>query len=586
MSAADPHLLALTEICHATGLEVGDAAKHAQLEQVDLFEVVHLRSLGTLGSVFANLTEISVIHAPNLRSLAGVASCARLARLFVVECKISRIDIGECPNLVTLNLDGNEVSSLEGLGGCTALESLWVNNNRIPEVRRGQLPATLRELHIARNRIGVIGDGLVDLQRLETLQIAGNQLGSFEDMASLAQLPRLREVSFADPHWGDNLFNAYSNYSTYALFQLANAAVLDGAPVTPDVRAAAESTFLKKRMYYNMRCKTLRRNTVVMMRCARAIVVSLAATLSLSLPALEHACAVLESQLALVDSMTTAPRAAAATGGRAHAGSIGGSTASTPRSVSGAERGDSAGSRRRDSTASSVGAASAFSAASAPFSTRAGFDGAASRLSTDDLARLPCATTATFAASQHFAAAASVHSGRSSPVSSLPTPAAFARRPDSLRSVSFDADRVRLASVDGASDAGASPSSRACSGTAADAEALQTTATAAAGSHATAASRTGVAAPHALPLTVQPPRLSTTSLPPVVVTPSPLASSPIIRAADRHSLHFIVLDPSHALIARAKLASLQVLLASRRGAITQLWSQLAVLETAARVVCR
>lgn len=50
------------------------------------------------------------------------------------------------------------------------------------------------------------------------------------------------------------------------MFHLINLVRLDMQSVGDDVKSFAESTFMKKRMYYNMRIKTIQRNTYNIMK--------------------------------------------------------------------------------------------------------------------------------------------------------------------------------------------------------------------------------------------------------------------------------------------------------------------------------
>lgn len=60
-----------------------------------------------------------------------------------------------------------------------------------------------------------------------------------------------------------------SNYQTYALYALGQIQSLDAMDVPGDTRQLAEATFLKKRMYYNMRIKSLRQACKSLVRMAR-----------------------------------------------------------------------------------------------------------------------------------------------------------------------------------------------------------------------------------------------------------------------------------------------------------------------------
>ena len=75
----------------------------------------------------------------------------------------------------------------------------------------------------------------------------------------LASLPNLSQLLFSDPDWGASPIAKLCNYATYAAVNLPNLQVLDSQPLSPQSKAVAEATYLKKKMYYNMRINTLRR---------------------------------------------------------------------------------------------------------------------------------------------------------------------------------------------------------------------------------------------------------------------------------------------------------------------------------------
>jgi hypothetical protein len=64
-------------------------------------------------------------------------------------------------------------------------------------------------------------------------------------------------VTFQDPHYGDNPICNLCNYQTYVLYHLPNLGKLDTLYISDDAKAFADATFMKKRMYYNMRIKTI-----------------------------------------------------------------------------------------------------------------------------------------------------------------------------------------------------------------------------------------------------------------------------------------------------------------------------------------
>eukprot|EP00967_Tisochrysis_lutea_P023773 scaffold27287_cov19-Tisochrysis_lutea.AAC.2 len=81
-----------------------------------------------------------------------------------------------------------------------------------------------------------------------------------QEVRALSRLPRLTELCFADPMWGESPLAALCNYQTFVLFMLPKLTSLDTLVLADETKHLAEATFLKKQMYYNMRIKTVFRN--------------------------------------------------------------------------------------------------------------------------------------------------------------------------------------------------------------------------------------------------------------------------------------------------------------------------------------
>ena len=97
-------------------------------------------------------------------------------------------------------------------------------------------------------------------QRLEELNLAHNRISSFRDILNLARLGSLKSLSFSDPHFGDNPICKLCNYQTYVTYHLTQLASLDMEHISDDAKRLARAIYLKKKMYYNMRMKTLKRD--------------------------------------------------------------------------------------------------------------------------------------------------------------------------------------------------------------------------------------------------------------------------------------------------------------------------------------
>lgn len=124
----------------------------------------------------------------------------------------------------------------------------------------------LTDLNLAANLIELVGISLDNLKNIRELNLAGNRIGSFKEVLNLTRLPNLTYCNFSDPNYGENPICSLCNYQTYVMFHLINLVRLDMTSVGDDAKAFAESTFMKKRMYYNMRIKTIQRNTSNIMK--------------------------------------------------------------------------------------------------------------------------------------------------------------------------------------------------------------------------------------------------------------------------------------------------------------------------------
>lgn len=183
--------------------------------------------------------------------------------------------VAALPSLERLYLDGNKIRRVEGLAGLRRLRTLWLNDNRIESlagIHGTAASESLETLWVARNRVHSLGCSLEGCYRLQELNLADNSIGHFGELATLARLPSLKSLALEDPHFGGNPLCALCNYTPLALHQLRQVHALDSIRLSEEQKAGAEATFLKKRMYYNMRIRTIHRNTSnVLRRAASAL---------------------------------------------------------------------------------------------------------------------------------------------------------------------------------------------------------------------------------------------------------------------------------------------------------------------------
>lgn len=107
------------------------------------------------------------------------------------------------------------------------------------------------------NQIECVKTSLDNLKQLNDLNLSGNKICSFKEALNLNRLAGLRVVAFQDPNYGDNPICNLCNYQTYILYHLRQINRLDTLFISEEAKSFADATFMKKKMYYNMRIKTL-----------------------------------------------------------------------------------------------------------------------------------------------------------------------------------------------------------------------------------------------------------------------------------------------------------------------------------------
>mmetsp|Transcript_17811 Transcript_17811/g.27552 ORF Transcript_17811/g.27552 Transcript_17811/m.27552 type:complete len:191 (+) Transcript_17811:539-1111(+) len=160
-------------------------------------------------------------------------------------------------NLKELYLGYNRLTKTSGLEKCIMLEKLWLDQNQIDTICGLGTLERLEHLNLSGNNIEQIGIGFDGLVSLSVINLSANKIGNFKEVLNLNRLPCLSICTFNDPHYGDNPICNLCNYSTYVLYHLPRLYRLDTEMISDDSKNFAEGTFMKKRMYYNMRIKTI-----------------------------------------------------------------------------------------------------------------------------------------------------------------------------------------------------------------------------------------------------------------------------------------------------------------------------------------
>jgi Leucine-rich repeat (LRR) protein len=107
----------------------------------------------------------------------------------------------------------------------------------------------LKELNLAKNLISKIDNSLNSLKSLESVNLSGNLIYSFDDLLSLQNLPYLRIVSFKDPQYGSCPITNLCNYTVFMIYHLPELITLDTVPINQ--KPLKEITDVKNRFHTN-----------------------------------------------------------------------------------------------------------------------------------------------------------------------------------------------------------------------------------------------------------------------------------------------------------------------------------------------
>ncbi|OCT68507.1 leucine-rich repeat-containing protein 9 isoform X2 [Xenopus laevis] len=211
-------------------------------------------------SYFPNLTQL-ILVGQNIHCIAGLESCCFLKELWITECHLSKIQgLHYCADLQKLYLYHNKISVIEGLENLLKLEVLWLNNNEIRAIEGLDMMQNLKELNLAVNLIHSVGERLDPNVQLERLNLSGNKISSFKELTNLARLANLLDLGLKDPQYGPNPVCLLCNYAIHVLYHIPQLQRLDTYSVSDkQIKNLAESTVVKKIMYYNMRVKNIQR---------------------------------------------------------------------------------------------------------------------------------------------------------------------------------------------------------------------------------------------------------------------------------------------------------------------------------------
>ncbi|XP_060274105.1 leucine-rich repeat-containing protein 9 isoform X10 [Ovis aries] len=250
----------IKELCLCNGLSYEMIGQEgSDTSKLEMFFSGYPRIVGL--SLFPNLTSLTIV-AQDIKEISGLETCLQLKELWIAECCIEKIGgLQECKSLEKLYLYYNKISKIENLEKLSRLAVLWLNHNAIKFIEGLQTLKNLSDLNLAGNLISSIGRCLDPNEQLERLNLSGNQICSFKDLTNLTRLRHLKDLCLNDPQYKTNPVCLLCNYSTHVLYHLPCLQRLDTFDVSPkQIKELADTTAMKKIMYYNMRIKTVQRH--------------------------------------------------------------------------------------------------------------------------------------------------------------------------------------------------------------------------------------------------------------------------------------------------------------------------------------
>ncbi|CAK8686447.1 unnamed protein product [Clavelina lepadiformis] len=248
------------EICVSNGIQYSQLEGNGPcIKQIEMFFSGFPHMVGL--HHFPHLTSLVVVG-QTLEQIRGLQHCPELRELWLCECNLKEIHgLEHSKRLNKLHLYSNKIRKIENLSNLHHLDVLNLSKNFIETLQGLSGLKWLRELNVAGNRISTIGSLLDSMSHLEILNLSGNKLSSFKDLTNLAKISQLKDLNLKDSLHPNNPVCLLCNYSTHVLYHLPNLEKLDSFDVSGSrMRDLAEATVAKKKMYYNMRVKVVRRN--------------------------------------------------------------------------------------------------------------------------------------------------------------------------------------------------------------------------------------------------------------------------------------------------------------------------------------
>uniref|UniRef100_A0ABM5FBZ2 Leucine-rich repeat-containing protein 9 n=1 Tax=Pogona vitticeps TaxID=103695 RepID=A0ABM5FBZ2_9SAUR len=249
----------IKELCTCNGLSYDRIEQEgSSVKSLEMFFSGYPRIVGL--THFPSLTRLTLVR-QSIQEISDLENCPLLKELWVAECNLTRINgLQKCVLLQKLYLYCNMILAIENLEKLTKLEVVWLNGNQIKETEGLNTLQKLKELNLAGNLISKIGNSFDPNGKIEKLNLSGNRICSFKEITNLARLPHLVDLCLNDPQYDPNPVCLLCNYATHVLYHIPQLQRLDTYDVSSkQIKDLAETTVMKKVMYYNMRIKDAHR---------------------------------------------------------------------------------------------------------------------------------------------------------------------------------------------------------------------------------------------------------------------------------------------------------------------------------------
>ncbi|XP_072511604.1 leucine-rich repeat- and IQ domain-containing protein 1 isoform X2 [Notamacropus eugenii] len=165
-----------------------------------------------------------------LTALEGLSNCKKLKYIDVQENQIQVINCENLENLCILLLNDNELTSFQGLDGCSNLRNIEVSNNKITRIGGLESLKSLQQLIVNHNQLMSTG-GLCSVPTIMYLDCSYNNLTKVEGIKDcgllqilklqgnyLTELPSLEnQVLLRELYLDDNSISSLEIFSSYWL---------------------------------------------------------------------------------------------------------------------------------------------------------------------------------------------------------------------------------------------------------------------------------------------------------------------------------------------------------------------------------